>query len=504
MRIPSQFNDSNLYRPRRGDEKRQIRSLKASNSQTRRRLIRLSVGLLLALVVMRQARQPGMYSAFFEPSKDGWVNLDSRTEQISGQLSDPIPAAAAAIANAPRRSTTVNRVSAFQIPPAVRRGESTDESQPRWQDASTWVEAMDLGLQRAWIKTLVHLESASTRVEPVAETPDNEASPLAWTGLGSDDFDRSIELLQSIASNPAADEDLSEQERNEQLNRSEQLNQIVQAIESMRSFYESGECPVDYWHEISWWSRATMDSLDQAALQRVADGTFWIGSDSDAFYLQLARSETVSANDAPFVGTLPLLQQPSVYQGQTIRISGTLQLAEYKQARQGQLDVSGYWKLWVIPADGGVRPTLLISRLLPDSIAQSIDDQGRWNRRLNPNNPQGEIVVVGRFIKRLPYRSSIGADLAPVVIGRVIATRGATVASSPTAGGGDLTRQNNRGWLIILAAVVVGVLIAALLMYRSHVDVKRARKLRQKRSERQSPEWDAVAKLETKQPGEPN
>ena len=58
MRIPSPFNDDNLYRRKipRGE-----------SARTFRRLIRLVIGLALVVVVMRQAAQPAVYRTFFGP-----------------------------------------------------------------------------------------------------------------------------------------------------------------------------------------------------------------------------------------------------------------------------------------------------------------------------------------------------------------------------------------------------------------------------------------------------
>ena len=56
MRIPSQFNDESLYRRRPNPR---------DSGDTTRRLIRLALGLVLVLVVMRQAARPELYQAFF-------------------------------------------------------------------------------------------------------------------------------------------------------------------------------------------------------------------------------------------------------------------------------------------------------------------------------------------------------------------------------------------------------------------------------------------------------
>ena len=62
MRIPSEFNDENLYRRR---------AMRSENGQAYRKLIRLVLGLALVLVIMQQAARPEIYQVFFGPPGSG-------------------------------------------------------------------------------------------------------------------------------------------------------------------------------------------------------------------------------------------------------------------------------------------------------------------------------------------------------------------------------------------------------------------------------------------------
>ena len=137
----------------------------------------------------------------------------------------------------------------------------------------------------------------------------------------------------------------------------------------------------------------------------------------------------------------------------------------------------------MIPADGGIRPTVLMTRELPKALLAGLTTDGGWDRKANPENPNGRFVAVGRLIKTISYRSSIGADLAPVVIGRVIATRSTIDPDNTTSrqrnssGNSGATRSD---WRLtgVVAAILAGIALAATLMYRTSLDAKRSRKLR--------------------------
>ena len=348
---------------------------------------------------------------------------------------------------------------------------------PSWQSAAGWVESMDLTLQRAWIQTLMCVKSNSSRAP-------SDPSPVQWTGLSSEEITTASEQLEGLS-------DASDQEA---------VVKILLATDAMQDYAASGEFQRNLWAEIAWWANPLLDSLDQAALSRVTDGTFWTGADSDAFYLQLARSNELPDDGAVTTGTLPLLQQPDTYQGQRVRLVGTLQLAQRQDAKSNRVGVDGYWKLWIIPADGGIRPTILMAEQLPEVLINSLTDEGKWDRTRNPSNPAGQIAAVGRFIKRLPYRSSIGADLAPVVIGRIVATRGQPAAvvdskaGNAASGPGKASPADSQSHLLgILLAVIGGIVIAGGLMYRTSQDAKRSRELRKLATEKSKVDLDGLS-----------
>ncbi|QEF97277.1 hypothetical protein Mal15_13160 [Stieleria maiorica] len=454
MRIPSQFNDSSLYRPRRGDGNSKKHRSVPGATDSRRRLIRLGVVLLLVVVVMREARRPGLYQTFFDTREENWIPIAPAADPTGRSAQTGAPADRIAAAG---NDVTVN-ARAGESGAAIRRA------------TARWVDAMEVPLQRAWTESLIKIQSSSAQTS------------TGWGGLSVDQFDASTELVQQSSVQQGH----------------ETHDEFLAMIQTLRDCAVADECPPGVWGRIASVAVPTLDALQAAATRRVSDGTFWTSADSDAFYLGLVRSDALPSDGGVTTGTLPLLQQPEIYRGQTIRLVGTLHLAEPKTAQSNRAGVESYWKLWIIPADGGIRPTILMTRELPGLIADSLTADGKWDHQSNPDNPDGKIAAVGRFIKRLPYRSSIGADLAPVVIGRVVGAKGLASTSGEQSGGdatgdsaaagGDLT-----GLVGVLLAIVGGIALAGFLMYRSALDAKRSRTLRQHAGDDVKLDLDALA-----------
>jgi hypothetical protein len=420
----------------------------------------LGVALLLVIVVMREAGQPQFYETFFATGEQGWVSADGQNQTTISVLQN------------------VGSVSED----GPNEGSPTSAESSHWSPAEKWVDSMDLPLQRAWIQSLVLISEMSAEM---AGTSPGDTSTIPWAGLSPTQINVSAKKLEQLADSydPVG------------------LADALRGIEQMRDFAGGGEVPADFWQTISPWATEVLDALDQTALARISDGTFWTGADSDSFYLQLARANELPAEGAVSTGTLPLLQQPDIYRGQRVRLVGTLQLAQRQDAKPNRLGIENYWKVWMIPDDGGIRPTIFMTPQLPQTLANSLTEDGRWDARSNAANPNGQFAAVGRFIKRLPYRSSVGADLAPVVIGRVVATRGILPGSAAkktkesdidAREASDASGMNRFGGLIF--AVLGGIALAGVLMYRVSIDAKRSRRLRRLATENTMSNLDDLAR----------
>ena len=145
--------------------------------------------------------------------------------------------------------------------------------------------------------------------------------------------------------------------------------------------------------------------------------------------------------------------------------------SEQVSAAENDYGIARYWKLWLLPADKGERPLLAVVRDVPSDVA-SIGEDGK----------PVKAVVIGRFLKRLAYRSSIGADLAPVIVGSLVVSR---LSDEPaTAATAKPTFTKTQQIVGIVLASLLGVALATLAMWRTSVSARRARQLRQANANR--------------------
>ncbi len=243
-------------------------------------------------------------------------------------------------------------------------------------------------------------------------------------------------------------------------------------------------------------TKPVLEALDEAAMDRVVDGSVWRSADFDAFYRLLDRatheSVTESSNKASSpavrVGVVPLLQQPAVFRGQRVRISGTVARAQRITARENNFGIVDYWQLWIRPGNGVDRPLVAIVPRVSDAIA-AVDSDATLEA-----GPTAELV--GTFIKRLAYQSSAGADLAPVIIGRLenassgqssrsgvadLAPGDTEPAGTKTPGSADRPSDNELRWRLagtVAVACLLGVGLAAFITWRTTVATRHSRQLR--------------------------
>jgi hypothetical protein len=217
-------------------------------------------------------------------------------------------------------------------------------------------------------------------------------------------------------------------------------------------------------------AKALLAALDEAASSRVVDGSVWRPGDFDSLYRFLDQSDQYPRSGVTQTSVLPLLQQPDVFRDQWVSIRGSVARVERIEAKENPYAISHYWQLWLRPQDGADRPMLAIVRDVPESVAQVGADA---------NTLEGpEVVVVGRFLKRLAYTSGVGADLAPVVIGKIIASPIVTATASNLF---PETASTPHGWgriLPIVVACAIGLLAAAVIMRQTAVSARRGRELR--------------------------
>ncbi|TWU59096.1 hypothetical protein Poly51_18820 [Rubripirellula tenax] len=386
-----------------------------------RRLIRLVIGLALVVVVMKQVSNEAIYRPFFG----------------GGEPQPRIPSAANGGAATP---------SLVRIRPIDDSGANTAQASAvesvGFEDrkvASDLVARVGVEKQRKWSAGLTRLLSGKQ-----GQSEDIESTATA--------------IADELASMPESDSVLAWQDSAGRWGTAETLTE----------------------HALTKQTRGQIDAmlsaLDAAAMNRVVDGSVWRSGDFDAFYRLLyqatvAPAETFSG-PAAVVGAVPLLQQPAVFQGQRVAVTGTVARAERIVARENAMGITDYWQLWLRPSDGADRPIVAIVPNVGDPIARVGSDATR------EDGPP--VRLTGIFLKRLAYQSSVGADLAPVIIGQLderseTSTRSESVVAKQAPSDDSIRRQ--LGWTAA-AACIIGIGLAAIVSWRSTVMTRRTRELR--------------------------
>ncbi|WP_246112799.1 hypothetical protein [Allorhodopirellula solitaria] len=243
---------------------------------------------------------------------------------------------------------------------------------------------------------------------------------------------------------------------------------------------------------------AIAQAIQRKLIAEMRDGTVWRADDGPGLMATLAlhdprkdrptpprssQSKTVAA------GVLPLLQQPDVYRGKSVRARGEVVQIEKLRASENPFGITSYWNLWLLPQDASNRPWLVIVGELPSELAALIptststpeaEQQERLeaesDKRSWPvNAPRPLVDVDGEFLKRLSYQSAAGAELTPVVAGHVVTiqangnSRVATAigASQPSASApADRPDELPLFWIVV-GSIAAGFLIAIAVMWRT-------------------------------------
>ena len=153
--------------------------------------------------------------------------------------------------------------------------------------------------------------------------------------------------------------------------------------------------------------------IDPDVLQLVEDNTYLRQRERAAWLavlnaVQEASSDKLHRHSAGKVALAALIQQPEVYRGQVISVSGMVLREEELPADARDIGIESYHRLIVAPAGGGQRPFVVYSLELP------------------PDFPRGgslsePVQLEAVFYKLWSYRSEAGPlELAPLVVAPTI------------------------------------------------------------------------------------
>ena len=388
-----------------------------------RRVFRLCLGLALVLLVMKEAAKPGLYQVFFDPSN---------SPQIANPKSQPV-------ANALKSDVIYRRHSILLDIESLSTLSPSDQ-----KIANQLAETLLQSDQQLWLKSLIEWQSGK----------DNASIPS------------SVESLREKLANIASKRTGGLEEN--------QLQLWFEAIDTLPKRIFDQASPESH---VDLRRIALLAALDQKATSRVVDGSVWRSGDFDSLYSFLYQSPLAPRGGLPSLGVLPLLQQPEVYRNQWVRVSGSIARVDRIETQRNLYHIDEYWQIWLRPLDGINRPTVAIVQKIPLVVAEleegcSIEE-----------GP--ELVISGRYLKRLSYQSGIGADLAPVIVGEI---RSAPLdASTATA----LTTESAPSKLPVLwlslFAIFLGLAASIAIMWNTELAAKKSRKLRQKQQQKTIP-----------------
>ena len=233
--------------------------------KTFRKLIRLALGLALVVVVMLQAAKPAVYRPFF------------------GHLPAKSGGAAASLPSALAKRTQVSTS-------GNAKTEQTHHSPKDRQIANELILQLSRKEQVSWTVTL----SRSLRGMKIEKLPDAIATTAQKLKFDPDlgsaqraEWEFAVQDLAGTMPPPKADPQYGLAQKN-----------------------------------------ALLAALDEAAVNRVIDGSVWRSNDFDSFYRALDSASQLPDSGAATVGALPLLQQPDVFLNQLVTVHGNVALVE--------------------------------------------------------------------------------------------------------------------------------------------------------------------------------
>ncbi len=153
-------------------------------------------------------------------------------------------------------------------------------------------------------------------------------------------------------------------------------------------------------------------ALDRMLLENIRDASVWRSFERPTLLRHLDRAHqllpklTTTSQSTPIRSVL-LSASPETYRGSFVRMRGKVVLEPKTNTLEDPyFGTLTYHVLWIDPADESTQPVCLFSI-----------DPFPWNAA-SPET--SEIEFEGVFLKRLAYRSKRGADVAPLLIGRIV------------------------------------------------------------------------------------
>lgn len=194
--------------------------------------------------------------------------------------------------------------------------------------------------------------------------------------------------------------------------------------------------------------------LDESDLAAVRDDTVWRPEEREAWFrllerLQSADEQSLARQSVGDVGFVQIFRQSQEYRGRMVTVRGTIWRAYRVAAPPNDLGITGYYLLWLRPADGTNLPIVVYALELPPGFPPLADEQVQLRH---------EVEVHGFFVKRWVYRAQDGLNSAPLLLAK--APRLIPTAVTETSGIETWTaRQGKSLWMVVAG---IGIVLAGL------------------------------------------
>lgn len=150
-------------------------------------------------------------------------------------------------------------------------------------------------------------------------------------------------------------------------------------------------------------------------LDTIEDNTYFRTAEKDAWFhfIELLQKAAIDSGQAVNVEYAQLVDQPEVYRGKLVTVSGTARQITQEKPAANDLGVTSYYRVVIQPADGANWPIIVYCLELPQGISPGDDLSIAVN-------------ATGLFFKKLSYKWRDGLGIAPVIVARSLAP--ATIA----------------------------------------------------------------------------
>jgi hypothetical protein len=147
-------------------------------------------------------------------------------------------------------------------------------------------------------------------------------------------------------------------------------------------------------------------------LESIRDNTYFRSVETEAWFhlldiLQQSVPEELAEASLGEVGYVQMVQQPHVYRGRIVTVSGTVRRSEVVEVAENNIGLQQYYLLTMRPAGRQIWPIRIYCLELPDGFPLGED-------------VSASVIAHGFFFKNWSYQWEGGPGLAPILLARTV------------------------------------------------------------------------------------